>query len=64
MRHGITRKAILIGCPGSGNSFLRGVAEDLTNMEIYLQSDKGGRWFPSEIVMLTNPSFEKVFSFL
>jgi hypothetical protein len=62
MKHSITRKAILIGCPGSGNSFLRGVAEDLINMENFLQSDKGGRWFPDEIVTLTNPSFEKVFS--
>lgn len=62
MRHSITRKAILIGSPGSGNSFLRGVPEDLTNMENFLQSDKGGRWFPDEIITLTNPSFEKVFS--
>ena len=57
MSYSITRKAILIGCPGSGNNFLRGVAEDLTNMKDFLESDKGGRWFTNEIVTLSNPTF-------
>lgn len=62
MKTNITRKAILIGCPGNRNNFLHGVSEDLENMKNFLLSDKGGRWFPDEVVTLNNPSFEKLFS--
>lgn len=61
MSYRVTRKAILIGCPGSGNSYLHGVAEDLINMKNFLQSDKGGRWYSDEIITLNNPSFERLF---
>lgn len=61
MSYSVSRKAILIGCPGSGNSYLHGVAEDLTNMKNFLQSDKGGRWYSNEIITLNNPSFERLF---
>lgn len=61
MNNRVTRKAILIGCPGSLNSYLHGVAEDLTNMKNFLQSDKGGRWYSDEIITLNNPSFERLF---
>ncbi|MES2649387.1 MAG: caspase family protein [Bacteroidota bacterium] len=59
MRNSIIRKAILIGCPGATN-YLYGVAEDLKNMKQFLFSDKGGTWFPNEIVILSNPTFEQL----
>lgn len=61
MSYSVTRQAILIGCPGSGNSYLHGVAEDLTNVKNFLQSDKGGRWYSNEIITLNNPTFERLF---
>lgn len=57
----LDRKAILIGCPGSGRSFLPGPAKDLENLKEFLQSDKGGRWYPNEITTLQNPTFEQLF---
>lgn len=64
MSYSVTRKAILIGCPGSGNSYLHGVAEDLTNVKNFLQSDKGGRWYSNEIIRLNNPTFEQLFQII
>jgi hypothetical protein len=55
-----TRKAVLIGCPGSGNSFLSGVKQDLENVSRYLQSEKGGVWYEDEIEPLYNPSYSEV----
>jgi len=55
-----TRKAILIGCPGSGDSFLNGVKQDLNNVSKYLQCEKGGVWYENEIEPLYNPSFNQV----
>lgn len=55
-----TRKAILIGCPGSGDSFLSGVKQDLKNVSNYLQSEKGGVWYETEIESLYNSSFNQV----
>lgn len=54
------RKAILIGCPGSGDSFLSGVKQDLENVSKYLQSEKGGVWYENEIKPLYNPSYLQV----
>ncbi|MBS1491420.1 MAG: caspase family protein [Bacteroidetes bacterium] len=55
----ITRKAILIGCPGGNDNFLSGVRKDLENMSRFLQSNKGGAWTRNEIIVLQNPnSFE------
>lgn len=55
-----TRKAVLIGCPGSGNSFLSGVKQDLENVSKYLQSEKGGVWYKHEIEPIYNPSYTQV----
>lgn len=55
-----TRKAILIGCPGIGINFLSGVKQDLKNVSKYLQSEKGGVWYESEIDLLYNPTFAQV----
>lgn len=54
------RKAILIGCPGFGNSFLSGVKNDLKNVSKYLQSEKGGFWYENEIIPLYNPTYSQV----
>jgi hypothetical protein len=51
----ITRKAILIGCPGPSTNLLRGVKKDITNMSRFLRSDKGGAWRENEIITLANP---------
>jgi len=55
-----TRKAILIGCPGSGENFLNGVKQDLKNVSKYLQSEKGGVWFENEIKPIYNPTYSQV----
>lgn len=55
-----TRKAVLIGCPGRGDSFLNGVKQDLENVSEYLQSEKGGVWYKQEIESLYNPSYSQV----
>lgn len=56
-----TRKAILIGSPGGKETkFLPGVEWDLQNVSKYLQSEKGGVWYESEIETLYNPSFLQV----
>jgi len=55
-----TRKAILIGCPGSGSKFLIGVKQDLENVTQYLQSEKGGVWYKNEIEPLFNPTYSQV----
>jgi Caspase domain len=51
----ISRKAILIGCPGNKDNFLSGVKPDLLKMSKFLQSDKGGAWKSQEILSLENP---------
>lgn len=56
----ITRKAILIGCPGSKSTFLKGVKKDLFRMSQFLRSNKGGAWRGSEIIQLQNPSLAEV----
>lgn len=58
----ITRKAVLIGCPGDRNNFLEGVKQDIKNICNYLKSDKGGAWYDSEIEVIYNPTFDKVSS--
>lgn len=57
----VSRKAILIGCPGNKSSFLPGVVRDLENVKEYLLSDKGGRWYTDEITTLKNPTFDQLF---
>ena len=56
----ITRKAIVIGCPGRDGNFLRGVKHDLQLMSRFLQSNKGGAWEKNEIVLLNNPTISEV----
>lgn len=60
MNFKVTRKAIVIGCPGAGKNFLSAVAYDLANVKNFLLSDRGGRWFDSEIITLDNPSITTV----
>jgi len=60
MSYQVTRKAILIGCPGRGGNFLHGVEKDLISVRSFLSSDKGGRWFDEEIITLKNPTFSQV----
>lgn len=56
-----TRKAFIIGCPGSRGNFLPGVKVDVENMSRFLQSEKGGQWYPNEIVRLYNASWQQAF---
>lgn len=50
------RKVLLIGAPGTGNNNLPGVPYDLYNMRDFLQSPRGGAWYPNEIDILDNPA--------
>jgi len=61
MIYKVTRKAILIGCPGAGKDLLRGVEYDLKNMRSLLRSDKCGRWNDDEIITLPNPTRHELF---
>jgi hypothetical protein len=60
MNLSVTRKAILIGCPGTRSNYLHGVEKDLLSVKSFLTSDKGGRWFDNEIITLKNPTFSQV----
>lgn len=60
MKHSVTRKAILFGCPGTGENFLSAVAYDLANVKKFLLSNRGGRWFENEIITLDNPTISTV----
>lgn len=50
------RMAILIGAPGWGKFRLPGVGCDLKNFCDYLQTPRGGGWYPHEIITLDDPS--------
>jgi hypothetical protein len=50
-----TRKAILIGAPGKGGSFLRGVEKDIKNFCQFLKTNQGGNWSSNEIISLVMP---------
>lgn len=50
-----TRKAILIGCPGTDKSYLAGVQQDLKNVSKFLLTEKGGAWYENEIITLNDP---------
>lgn len=54
----ITRKAILIGCPGDGvtSQYLGGVEKDLRNMKRFVMSAKGGSFNEDEVVTLFDPT--------
>lgn len=56
----ITRKAIIIGCPGNPGNFLRGVKRDIENMSRFLRSNKGGAWRREDILILDNPNLAHV----
>ncbi|MEP7163041.1 MAG: caspase family protein [Ferruginibacter sp.] len=56
MNFKVTRKAILIGCPGTGRNYLSAVGYDLQNVKNFLLSNRGGRWFDNEIITLDNPT--------
>jgi hypothetical protein len=48
------RKALIIGNPGYGEAYLRGVEKDLVNYESFLKSPLGGAWREQEIVTLSD----------
>ena len=50
------KKALIVGCSGSEQSFLPGVQRDIENFRNFLKSPNGGHWFESEIVSLYNPT--------
>ncbi|HMV09287.1 MAG TPA: caspase family protein [Cyclobacteriaceae bacterium] len=56
----VTRRAILIGAPGSGENHLYGAASDLRMMREFLESPKGGSWLPQEISVLSNPNWSEL----
>lgn len=56
MKFRVARKAILLGCPGTGKNFLSAVTYDLANVKNFLLSNRGGRWFENEIITLYNPT--------
>lgn len=51
-----TRKAIVVGSPGSGASQLQGVQADVNGYVAFLCSDAGGAWETAEITVLVNPT--------
>lgn len=58
----ITRKAILIGCPGDGitSRYLGGVEKDLRNVKNFVMSTKGGSFDEDEVMTLFDPSVDSV----
>lgn len=54
----VSRKAILIVCPGQGEKYLEGAIRDVRKMRIFLQTAWGGDWDDEEILVLNNPSTE------
>ena len=53
----VTRKVVLIGCPGEGESFLDEVKHDLNNYKSFFLSERGGSFTHEEIHSLINPDF-------
>lgn len=60
--HSVSRCAVLIGAPGEGQNYLRGVSSDLHNIKNYLLSPNGGRFFPNEIISLSRAELSDVAS--
>jgi len=60
--HSVSRCAVLIGAPGEGQNYLRGVSADLHNIKNYLLSPNGGRFFPNEIISLSRAELSDVAS--
>lgn len=58
--HPPTRRALVIGCPGTGDKQLTGVRTDVTNLTNFLKSERGGKWYDEEVTTLYNPTVEKV----
>lgn len=48
----------MIGCPGSGDNYLPGVATDLKMAKEFLQSPNGGSWNSDEIIVLANTNWQ------
>jgi len=56
----VTRKAVLIGCPGLPDNYLPGVVTDIDNVMQFLLSEKGGAWYESAITILNDPTVRKI----
>jgi Caspase domain len=52
----MSRYALIIGAPGAGEDYLKGVDADLANMRTWLESPVGGAWKSDEIKVLRNAS--------
>jgi len=51
---------LIIGCSGSGNSYLPGVKNDVKSIKNFLTSPYGGCWDESEIVISYNETIDKI----
>jgi len=60
----VKRSAILISCPGNGQSYLPGAVQDPENVRNYLLSPRGGAWDEEEIQIIRNPNWRAVESIL
>lgn len=57
----ITRKALLIGAPGGGNSiYLAGVSRDLNATRAFLMSPEGGAWYDHEIIVFPDADINSI----
>jgi hypothetical protein len=57
----VTRRAILIGCPGQRHfNYLLGVRPDLRNIAEFLCSERGGKFFPNEITVISDATLPQV----
>ena len=54
------RKALIIYCTNSPSGELKGPKYDCRNMTDYLTSCLGGAWYESEIMLLHNPTIDRV----
>ncbi len=54
------KKALIIGCSGSGSDYLPGVKNDVANYTNFLTSEIGGGWYNSEIISLLDGSKDMI----
>lgn len=52
----MNRKALIIGCPGSGKTKLSGVTADTIKYKSFFKTYFGGAWYSNEIEVIDNPN--------
>lgn len=52
----MTKKILIIGCPGPKANYLPGVPIDMQKYQDFFLSNYGGAWYSSEIILLKNPN--------